>query len=654
MAVKKAIHRTKETVDKIVKWENDNHKAVNSCLSSLFIIILALYPMRHIHWGLDLWDTGYSYANFEYMGLEHMDPMWLFSTYLANAVGHLLTMLPMGGTLVGMNFYTGLFVSLLALLGYFFCTKKLEIPPFFVFVGEFTAISLCWCPTASFYNYLTFVFFLGGFILLYRGLTEEKKWYLFAAGICLGTNVLVRFSNLAETGMIVAVWAYGIIEALDDRKNKQKIWNGKNIGKGAWSRTVSRTLWCLGGYLSALGAAAVYIQVRYGLNSYAAGIRRLFAMTDQATDYKATSMVMGVLQDYLSNLYWVARIFIIIFVGVLFFVIVRFLTESKNHFRKHPEIAAGIKIAARVLWIYACWLMLMWLKRNNVYSFDGYLGGASAVYRTGILFLTAAIVIAAIRIFHPKSRKEERLLGGMLILLLVLTSIGSNNRNYPSINNLFVAAPYTIWQCWIFCRKKYDNEVMQTVIFPVKAVFAALLLLFVVHSVHFGANFLFEDTKGAQNLTATIDNNEVLKGIKMSPERAEWMSSISEYVEREDLQGREVILYGKIPSLSYYLQMPSAFNPWSDLLSYSYETMKQDLAETEAQMEQDSKRPVIIVTHPYAFYREGGIELMMQKEVNEDLIYSIEQDQKWELLMQFMKRKRYEKTFFNDKFVIFE
>lgn len=63
--------------------------------------ILFLYPLRHIWIGLDLWDTGYNYANFQYMGLEHMDSMWLFSTYLATAVGHLLSFLPGAKTASG-------------------------------------------------------------------------------------------------------------------------------------------------------------------------------------------------------------------------------------------------------------------------------------------------------------------------------------------------------------------------------------------------------------------------------------------------------------------------------------------------------------------------------------------------------------------------
>ena len=45
----------------------------SNLLENLFIVILSFYPLRHMGWGLDLWDTGYNYANFQYMGTEHKD-----------------------------------------------------------------------------------------------------------------------------------------------------------------------------------------------------------------------------------------------------------------------------------------------------------------------------------------------------------------------------------------------------------------------------------------------------------------------------------------------------------------------------------------------------------------------------------------------------
>ncbi len=299
----------------------------NNLLENLAIVILAFYPLRHIQLGLDFWDTGYNYANFQYMGTKHMDSMWLFSTYLTNAVGNMLTKLQGGDTLMGMNLYTGLFAGALALIGYFFCTRKLKMPKAIVFLGEMTALSLCWCPTASFYNYLTYLFFLLSSILLYLGLTKEEgsrgqKGYLVAAGAFLGANVLVRFSNLPEMGMIVAVWVYDIILWLEERKRGTE---RTSAGEGFWRRTVRHTLWCLLGYAAAFLAILSDIHLRYGLGEYVAGIRRLFAMTDNAADYKPTAMIMGILGAYVENLYWVARIGGILIGGMALFAVAGWL-----------------------------------------------------------------------------------------------------------------------------------------------------------------------------------------------------------------------------------------------------------------------------------------------------------------------------------------
>ena len=263
-----------------MKLEKEKRTALLEIFGLLFLV---LYPLRHINIGLDLWDTGYNYANFTYMGTEHMDSMWLFSTYLATAAGHLLTKLPGAGGLLGMNLYTGLFAGALAVMGYLFCTRRIGMGRLPVFLGEAAALSLCWCPTALLYNYLTYVLFLAGVILLYRGLTEERKGLLAAAGACLGANVLTRFSNLPEAGLIVAVWIYDVV--LCGRKER----------RAGFGRTLRHTGWCLAGYAASLAAFLGYIGVRYGIGEYVEGIRRLFAMTDTATDYKADSMLMGIL-----------------------------------------------------------------------------------------------------------------------------------------------------------------------------------------------------------------------------------------------------------------------------------------------------------------------------------------------------------------------
>ncbi len=203
----------------------------------IYPLILLLYPLRHIRVGVEWWDTGYNYGNFTYM--DRMDPMWLLSTYLGNALGRLFTLLPGGSTMLGLNVYTGLVVSLLALGGYFFFIRKAGLPRTVVFWGELLAVSFCWCPTALLYNYLTYLLMGAGVVLLYQALSGDSAKpcrYFVAAGVCLGLNVLVRFPNLAEMGLILAVWAMALI-----RRQKP-------------GRTMLQTLQCLAGYLLGEGA----------------------------------------------------------------------------------------------------------------------------------------------------------------------------------------------------------------------------------------------------------------------------------------------------------------------------------------------------------------------------------------------------------------
>lgn len=622
----------------------------------VFCVILAVYPMRHIHWGIDLWDTGYNYANFTYMGLDHMDSMWLFSTYLANALGHLFTLFPFGDTLIGMNFYTGLLVSTLALVGFGFCTKQLKMPAWIAFIGELLAISLCWCPTALLYNYLTYVLFLIGTVLLYQGLTRERRWRLFAAGVCLGANVLVRFSNLPEMGMILAVWGWSALGALQARLKSA----ADEKGKG-WERTqkynaryfmqaVRNTLLCLAGYLTALVLLLGLIRIRYGLDAYLAGIRRLFGMTDTATDYTAVSMIRGMLDSYIENLYWAARIGVIVLAGVIGFALVNAIVK------RCPSCRGWLPRLARIGWCGVCVLMLVWLYLRGFTVAEFYHYGA--ILRPATLFLMLTLLIALIRILPPRVSTEEKLLSGTVILIVLLTPLGSNNKLYPAMNNLFLAAPYTLWECWKFARRVPEPQIRKLTLpmFPVKGILAAFLAMVLFQCGGFGWGFVFAEATGVQNITAVIENNSVLRGVKTSPERAAWMEELSAYANEHNLAGQEVILYGEIPSLSFYLQMPSAFNPWCDLRSYSTEAMTEEMERLTDEIDTGERAcPVIIIEADYYTYLESGEtapDTIKIADTKRAKITSM--SAKSDLLADFMERYGYEVTFRNGKFVVLE
>lgn len=672
-----------------------NQKKWGNLLENLAIVIFVFYPLRHINWGLDLWDTGYNYANYQYMGTEHMDPMWLFSTYLTNVVGNLLTKLPRADTLMGMNLYTGLSASILALMGYFFCTRKLKMPKGIVFVGEMAALSLCWCPTATFYNYLTYVFFLISSVLLYLGLTTEQsspmgkehsmeqvsrkqRGYLIGAGAFLGANVLVRFSNLPQMAMILAVWVYDMICVYEEKANYKRkaavktkdragtAGENGNLPEGFWKRTIRHTLWCLVGYVGALAVLFGYIHIRYGFGEYLAGIARLFAMTDNATDYKPQAMIMGIIRWYWREMYWFVRIGIIVAGGMVMFAVAGWLENVLSDLLskrtaaaleggavkegKQPVIVRVLHIGVRALWIGVSLAMLVWLYRGRFLIFVYYT--YDSIWHPGPIFLMLTMVIAMVRILDKNAPKEEKLISGMSILIILLTSIGSNNGVLPSLNNLFLAAPYALWECWRFLRYVGEKRLKCGLVlssFPVKGILVSLLTISLVQFGIFGIKFAYAEGSGIQDPVMTVDNNAVLRNIKMNPQKVQWMTQLSNYVNENELKGKEVVLYGQIPSLSYYLQMPSAFNPWSDLTSYSYEAMEQDMAQLSGEISEKGKeKPVIILEKSYGLYEAQASELTQEKREKLDA------DPKWKLLLEFMEEFGYEQTFCNEKFVIYQ
>ena len=571
----------------------------------LFPVILFLYPLRHIFVGAEWWDTGYNYGNFVFM--EKMDPMWLFSTYLGTALGNLFTKLPFGGTMVGLNVYTGLIVSALALLGYFFFVKVVGLPKGIAFWGELIAISFCWCPTALLYNYLTYLLMALGVICLYKAIMAQEskgqKILFVFAGVCLGINVFTRFPNLAQMGLIVAVWAMAII-----RKEK-------------FGNVVKDTLFCVLGYVIGLLAVFAVIALKYGAAEYIDGIIRLLGMPSEATDYSIRSMVEYQIRNFVQNFLWLRYFVLMTIVCVLgYFVLPGKLLWAKR----------GATVAVFLLG-------LKYLIGQNMFNMK-YSTKMSA-FQWGVFLLSAALVILAVVLIRGKSfANKEKLLAGLSVLIIVITPLGSNNHLYSSVNNLFLVAPYILWMLVRFVQfipalwKRISLE-------PVKIIIACMLCMITFQGVLFGAFYVFSEGDGGENLHTRIENNDILKGMRTSEDRAKLISEISAYVSDTGLQGKEVILYGNIPAMSYYLDMPFAISAWPDLRSYNLNVMKSDIAYICGAIDMKGReKPVIL------------LERTMADALTED---AAGEDEKLQLIAVMIEEYDYQISFQNEKFVLY-
>ena len=579
-------------------------KRSRSLLQAICLGFLLLYPLRHIHLGVDLWDGGYNYANFQYAGLEHMDSMWYFATSIANGFGNVLTKLPWGDTMAGMNVYTSLVVGVTAAGAYLFCVRKLCMPVWVAFVGEVLALSLCWAPSAVLYNYLTYGFLLAGILCLYQGLMQGKNRYMILAGVMLGLNVGVRFSNLVQMGLILVVW----YDAFMEKKKPAQVFRETGL--------------CILGYAGTLCAFLSYMACRYGLGEYTEGIRRLFAMTEHAPDYSALSMLEGMVWAYYNSKYWVKWLVLAVVIGFLVCLLL-------------PRTWVWAK---RILSILVIVTMQGWLVRRGycIRDFASY----DSIYFPCIFVFEMAIGLSLLQLPFRKVKREYRIQALLVILLLLLSSLGTNNAVYSSMNNLFLALPLFLWMAYRFLR-----EYRHILIFPLQAVLVVGILLLTVQGVEFGIRYVYEEATGARDLSAQVTGVPVLRGMHTSPQRAAQLTGLYAYLEAEDLLGEACILYGYIPGISYYMGLEPAINIWSDLDSYDPAVMLEDLEEVDTRGKEDGTKPLVILEGRYRQYIETGDFAELEQHV----IACI----KFRYICAYMEQNAYYLDYANEKYAVY-
>jgi len=543
-------------------------------------LVLLLLPLRHINQGIDISDTGYNLACFRWFG-QH-DGMWVYVTYLANAVGHCFTKLPFGDTMLGMNLYCSLVVGAIALCAWYFLQNKL---PFgIVFLGEVLAILLCWCPHVILYNYLTYFALLAGTVLLYRGIETGKFLYYGAAGLVLGMGVGVRFSNLTHMALILALWYDGFLQ--------------KRKGSGI----VRDTLVCMAGYGLGVGAFLLMVQLQYGLAGY---FNMLFGLQTMAgggaSGYSIGEMVAGAFIDYVGSMKWGVLFLLYLAGGIVLFRVVRGKYER----------------AKKILFVLGFLVLLRFVYGRGMFGFD--YNGYFSIFWWVSLFNTAALVCSALALLRRDTDRREKLLAMLVLVTILILPLGSNNRSYPVINDLFLIGPLTLYYIWKFLPRR----------FPVGVVAVGCLLTLGVQSVGFGTVFVFRDGSNMEKRDTKVENNGILTGMYTTRTNGESLEQLGAFWEDEGLEGTPVILYGDVPGLSYLLDAPPALTTtWANLESYNMTFWERDFARVEENME--AVRPVVVTGNDY-----------------------VPVDGKAALLQSFMEKYGYREIFTNTKVTVY-
>lgn len=559
----------------------------------LFPVLLLLWPLVTADQGVDITDTTYSLGNFRYLGTGNgVGSTWFFATFLANELGKLLSALPGGNTLLGMNIYTGLLISAAALTVYFVMRRM--FPGWMLFFAEFLAESFCWCPSVILYNTLSYLLLTLACVFLFLAVSavEEKsgrKWYVFA-GVCIGLNVCVRLSNLTQAALIPAVWFASALDRADRAK---------------FVTALRRTLFCIAGALLGFLAGWMLSAVQYGPAAWFRMIPQLFSMTSSAQDYTAGGMLADILAAYGTSLRW--------FLILVPCVLAGFLLFHLPLIRRRPWIGRLIYSAGILV------LIRFYLARGmfNLVFTDYW-----SMFQWGMFFLLLSIIldVCAITGGLRGTNTDERFLGALSLLLILILPVGSNNYTFPVIGCLFFIAPVTLW----FLRRGWQETRKSIAQFSWHSMALMILVMALGTGALFHLQFAFGDgTDGTPRMAQT--DIPYLADMRTTEQNAQQLGALYHAVQNGGYGDRTLLTYGDAPGLSILLDMePAISTTWPDLASCPEEEFREELGK----LTKKSALPVVILHHlttagqgtpekaelVQEFLQENGYEAVFEEE----------------------------------------
>ena len=571
-------------------------------INVILMLILLVYPLRKVGIGLDMMDAGYALGNYRFF--DTMNENWKIATYLANVLGTLFSKFPWGDTWIGMNVYTSLLIGMIAAVTYNVLEKEKMVNKWIAFLGELVALLLCWAPTVILYHYLGYILMTVAVILLYKALMEKKKIYLIVSGVILGIAVVVRMPNITYMALIIPVW-YDAWLNRDIEQNKQ--W---------FIYLLQQTGYCVAGYAVGLLIPIGYICIRYGIEAYPNMIASLFGMTDTATDYKPTSMITAMFEDYITYSAWLC-IFVM-------YLLAGFLMVSM--------LKGRLERAKKVIYIAGYLVLLRFCYGRGMFDFN--YTAYFSMYKWVTVFLLVSIMLCVWLIISKKAEKEHKLWAAFLLVMILITPLGSNNGLYPIINNMFLLVPLTMGLLWY-----YVGRTCKETAFVARSMVVFICVCVSIQSILFGIVFVFHDISESMGHyeKVNITGSKSTKGLHTTVDKATELDQLGGYLQENDLLQKEVILYGNIPAVSYIFDLqPAVYTTWADLDSNSLEQLKTELASQGVR----EKEPLVIMS------AEAATRIAQKSER--------EADRKLDAIYEYLTEMGYENTYTSAQFYVYE
>lgn len=528
-------------------------------------LLLVAYSFVSVNQGIDISDVSYNLGNYQFF--DKMDCNWKLSIFIPSLLGHLMTYLPGAGTMLGMKIYSAFVVVIIALIVYY--ALKTIIPGWMIFMGEWIAISLCWCPYVILYNYLTYFFMTLGLLLLiggimtYEGARQDRL--LFMAGVVFGINVFVRLPNILEALFIVILWFAGF------------------LAKESFKNVLRKTRICVIGYVLGALVFLVIAILMYGIDAYVSMLDWISSVSaDSDNSHSMAVTILLMLSAYKTTLIEMAVIIPCIAAGVILF----YLLEKR-------KTSIHILNIAKIIYIAGILVLVKFYFAEGVFTENYWY--YDSMFEIAMMFIVISLVLDILDIYSAIASRcgmivlmpgteGERIMALLSLMVIVITPLGSDNYTFPVVNNLFLVAPITLVQLRRIARRATSVYIPKTgfsnrqvrddfarkcaVHFAWKYMMVMIVTVLIIQGTLFKIGYSFVDGADGQKRDAKVTTIDKLKGLYTTGDNAYRIEKLYKILKDNDLLSYELLEFGESPGLSYIFDMkPAIYTSWPSLES---------------------------------------------------------------------------------------
>lgn len=483
------------------------------------------WSMLFVWQGLDFSDMGVWLTGYQQF---YTNPDAIISScWLSCFIGHWIG-LALGGGILAYKLGYVVVITMSAIIAYQLLASQFGRDRLLAAMVLLTVFfNRIYCGNWVAYYELTALFFLAGAALLFFGLVGNRKLLVVLAGVVLGANVFIRFPNLLGITLVSAIWLHAWVcrRSLRDA----------SVG----------SVWFLGGY--ALGVALVWSMIVLNGHEgvYYLGMQQLFGMTGDAdSGYAASELLKRFIWDHF--LAFTKALSIVLVWGW----IAKWVSKKKN------VVASPVILFSSILLFYAIYVRDQW---------QWCIPGICYVVLISIIFL------------ELRKNPPLVLLAFIAVIVLFITSMGSNDGISLSIYGTWLALPLILKWLWrgsdltFSLRFRVSDDgfesngkfLFEAKNFRVLAIIIVLAILF--QSLASAWRYTFRDSTNRFAMTHAIAH-PLLVGTYSTAERARVVTELLEAMSHFTKPGDEVLAYNTITTVHFLTKtQPWLGTPWPDV-----------------------------------------------------------------------------------------